>query len=196
MGGSTGDIKNPPNVSKCFLYFCSGREWEWGTCGRTTCTIVDVHDDDDDDEEEKEDVARCSYVCIMFILYTAIRCISFSSRFCAHHFVSMGICVLLYDGPVFSLFFIFCFLCARWHLLLFARCMHRTAYNDMFGDGAVTLELPRRLWCVTGVLFWSVTFVKSLVDFRQRNETTLSEHVRSSVECDVCSAFERVGRKK
>lgn len=54
-----------------------------------------------------------------------------------------------------------------------------------------TLELPRRLGVVTtGVLLLSAagggSSVRSLVDFRYRNETTLSEHVRSSVEWDVC----------
>lgn len=55
---------------------------------------------------------------------------------------------------------------------------------------SLTLELPRRLWVVTtGVLLLSAaggSSVRSLVDFRYRSETTLSEHVRSRVECDVC----------
>lgn len=51
----------------------------------------------------------------------------------------------------------------------------------------LTLELPRRRWCdaVVGNSLLSVTVVRSLVDFRQHNETTLSEQVRSNVECDV-----------
>lgn len=57
-------------------------------------------------------------------------------------------------------------------------------------NGTLTFELPRRRWCdATGAVLVSVTFVRSLVDFRQHNDATLSEHVRSSVECDVCRAY-------
>lgn len=53
----------------------------------------------------------------------------------------------------------------------------------------LTFELPRRRWWdATGAALLSVTAVRSLVDFRQQRDITLSEHVRSSVECDVCKA--------
>lgn len=52
-----------------------------------------------------------------------------------------------------------------------------------------TFELALRLWVVTtGVLLLllsvavAVTSVRSLVDFRYRSETMLSEHVLSNVE--------------
>lgn len=55
----------------------------------------------------------------------------------------------------------------------------------------LTFELPRRRWCdATGAVLLSlVTAVRSLVDFRQLKDITLSEHVRSNVECDVCKAY-------
>lgn len=54
----------------------------------------------------------------------------------------------------------------------------------------LTFELPRRRWCdATGAVLLSVTAVRSLVDFRQHKDITLSEHVRSNVECDVCKAY-------